>query len=1460
MARLTRKRARSPEPAQEEDPDQHQDGEFEKANDAEPEQALQFDEPLTWKAGRGAIPVADLLRRLKKLYDEMASLEQFGEEDAALDQLIPKATELTSSMLLMHKDKGVRAYALACIVQTFRLLAPNAPYNPKQLKEIFTLFVTTVLPALACPSDPYQQQHLAALESLSAVRSIALLADIPGADALIVQLFANCFDVLSGNMKGATGENIPKAVEYHMTNVLVTLVQECEKLPLGVVEIILAQFLRADPATLAQAGKRDIRDLADISPAYNMARSVCSGCASEMKGAIGQYFSGVLLSASEVSEEPAKHGGSKMRGRKRTHAESEDESDDGMLTPPTEVDFDNAERAHRLLRELWRAASEVVETVVPQLEPQMKAENVRLRAMAVQTVGDMVAGIGAAGPAPPIPLAPAAYPSHSLDRSNVPPASQTAIYKPIAPHAFSSTYGDCYLEFVSRHNDKAAVVRCAWAAAAARILLTSAGGIGLDTEQELRLLRLLNGMLIDTDEKVRLAVIEAIATFDFDTIAQKVGKLGGVAAQGSILRQIADRIKDPKAPVRAAAIELLADIWGVAAGAIGEGSEQMSNLFAAIPSEILSAVYVNSPQINASILEVLHKSLVPTAYPMMTATYGAIGGSGVVVDNQLGGDPATDVNALRVERMLVFVRCLDDRATAAFFNLQRFQCQGAAQLCALLKLSEASHSSEDSSTDKKTNAQIDAIVGSLTKMTTDFNVAKEHLRMYLKHNHRRGNQLIRFCCDADSDYRKVCKAMKEFRKKMEESPSPLSSTLSTMDVLLDMFSMLLYNRTHVPAMLAFARTDEKRLGEAATKVIKDLSTTAPKVFELHIREYCEMLKQNVPTEATPNDPSATQVLKAISDFVQHDASAMPNDRELYKALSAYTLYGSPPKAAKHAVRVMLASDDKKEMYTEEILEKCLKDFTYGSYGFLARLASLSQVVLLSNAELDTTTQESVTDTAVGKILREIRTPAEEEDADWTDEPDEELSAKLLALTILVNNVRGQVHGDMSEDAKSALKTRAIPVYKLLNTIIQKEGELSKTPDTISTPNSHKAQLRLSAAVQIVKLCCHPALDALFSDIDFNRLTTVVQDPRPEVRNGFAKAIQKYLVAGKLQPRFNALIFMYAFEPSKTAKDAVAKWAKSRSNTLEKVSSRAMRTTFARFLSLLAHHLDFSMKPEELADNVEYILFYLKNVATVDNLPHIHHLAQRLKSVQDGINPAQSGRLYVLSELAEAVIRKFAEEKGWNLQLFSGKDNLPRGPFIQLPSHESAQEISERRYLPEELAEELDDLVKASLKPPKKHKAERTDGDGSSKPAAKKAKTTSSHAASKRSSKPKTAKTPKKQPATVLHSSERRKSTRQSHATNYAEESDSEAEEGAERWDEYADENKENESSTPPTSDPAPITKPAEKAKPKAKAPAAAATRKLPRRGAVGKARKEKDIMDVPVSDEEMSDPLSEMEA
>jgi sister-chromatid-cohesion protein PDS5 len=327
------------------------------------------------------------------------------------------------------------------------------------------------------------------LKSLAEVKSIVLLTDLPQSDNLVTQVFTRFFDVISGSSKASSGEQLAKTVGVNMTAILAILTDESAALPQEAVDTIVAQFLRVDPKVVPIPGKGTKVDdkqstlvMKELPPAYNMAKTICSSCPEKMAAEISKYFSDVILDASTAAQ--------------RKQSGDVEDPDDSLLGP-SEEDLQELRKAHRLLRELWRACPAVLQNVIPQLEAELSTENIQLRLLATETLGDIVSGIGAAGSPPPPSEDPATWPPIDLSAHVEKSTTANLLTTPSSPQSFPQHYIQTYSVFLSRRQDKSALVRAAWTTAIGRILGTNGGGIGLSPEEESRLVDDLARMLND---------------------------------------------------------------------------------------------------------------------------------------------------------------------------------------------------------------------------------------------------------------------------------------------------------------------------------------------------------------------------------------------------------------------------------------------------------------------------------------------------------------------------------------------------------------------------------------------------------------------------------------------------------------------------------------------------------------------------------------------------------------------------------------------------------------------------------------------------------------------------------------------------------------------------------------------------------------------------------------------------
>ncbi|KAH8696692.1 putative sister chromatid cohesion and DNA repair protein [Talaromyces proteolyticus] len=1304
-------------------------------------QKLRFNEPLSWRVGKSAIPVADLLDRLQVLAQELSAMEQDEIDKGSLRKV---SQELANGHLLAHRDKGVRAWVTNCIVDILRLCAPDAPFTGNQLKDIFTCIVTSIIPALGDPSNAYNVQHIYVLNSLAEVKSIVLLTDLDSPDALVLPLFSSCFDIVSGSSKASTGEQIAKNVEYDMTRLLVTIIDESPTLAPEVVDIIIAQFLRVDPHVIEQPGKKgkkveidvnqDTLLLKDYPSAYDMAKAICHACPEKMTSHISQYFNNVIIDASAPSG--TLNGSKQSSNRRHSFGESEDEAED----------IKELGKAHRLIRELWRACPDVLQNVIPQLEAELSAESVSLRLLATETIGALAAGIGIAGPPPAAPMDPSAYPPVTLrDYPEIMP-QPSVLQTPLAPKPFAQAHSSAYESFLSRRQDKSASVRSAWATAIGRILLTSAGGSGLNESDEQFMVTSLASMLRDADEKVRLASVDIIGSMGFSDIMNKLAITGGLASTDSVISILAERVKDRKPLVRDRAMRVFAKMWGVASGEIEEGNEQVISIFKDAPSKIYDAFYTNDPEIQALIDRVQFEYLLPLSYPPIKSKQGKTNSS---QSQRLRGSQDTQkdaegtVDKIRVQRILTLLKGLDEKSKKVFFAFQGRQINLRTALTIYLQTCEEYNGGVVEKDEDRVKAQLTRVIDTLAKSLPDSSRVSADLWKFAKMHDRRNYQLIRFAMAAQSDYRTVTKAVKELAKRIQSGSTP--SLLETLTPFLYRSSSLIFNRSHISAIMEFSRTDEKGLANPAQEMLKEISSRNPEVLEAQVQEMCKDLEMQAPSEKSSDDVSVEEILKACSGFAKKLPEKLPKERKFLQALKNYALFSSSPRAAKHAVSIIMAVADKKEMYAKDLVQKCVKECQFGSSHFLTRLATIAQLNLLAPKETDAESTKIVS-IAIDQILLTNRTKQPNSEYIWSDEVDEETKAKELALKIIVNRLRGN-EGSNDEEFRNL----AEPVYSTLNKLVAGEGEISKKKDT---PSTHKPHLRLHAAKLLIKLSASNAsCDQLLTPEDFNLLALVAQDRLLPVRLGFINTLRKKLSQKSLlSVRWYTIPCLLAFEPSPNLKESTLTWLRSRAavfhrqmQAIAKGKEQAvMESMFARLLSLLAYHPDYPPSNEdvdtrlaELADFARYILFYLSAVANENNISLIFHVAQRVKQTRDGITRSDdiTTRLHTLSDLAQATIRRFADIYAQQnklggasgsasiLQTYPGKMRLPSTLFSAMTSHKEAQDVADKSFLPEDIEDALDSIVRSWMRPKKqshaatskKRKSEHVDTNGNGEP-------------------------------------------------------------------------------------------------------------------------------------------------
>ena len=167
----------------------------------------------------------------------------------------------------------------------------------------------------------------------------------------------------------------------------------------------------------------------------------------------------------------------------------------------------------------------------------------------------------------------------------------------------------------------------------------------------------------------------------------------------------------------------------------------------------------------------------------------------------------------------------------------------------------------DSEEDSK-EANLSKIIDMMAKLHDERQRVHADLWKFAKNHDRRNYNLIRFCLEPKSDYRTIIKAKRELEKRISESANP--NLLETFIPLLYRSALILYNRSHVPAILKFSKTNEKGLAHISNLVLKDISEKSPAVLETDIQEMCQGLQDSLPSPGNPNHASVLDNLKACA--------------------------------------------------------------------------------------------------------------------------------------------------------------------------------------------------------------------------------------------------------------------------------------------------------------------------------------------------------------------------------------------------------------------------------------------------------------------------------------------------------------------------------------------------------------------------------------------------------------------
>ncbi|KAG5654557.1 hypothetical protein H0H81_000082 [Sphagnurus paluster] len=751
------------------------------ATQPSPKKKLAFREKLL---GKGLSTDA-LLKKMKSLHTELAALDQ---ELIDVNSLGTVRKDLVSTSIMLHKDRGVKAYAACCLADILRLYAPDAPYTQAELRDIFEFFLQQLKTGLQGADASYYNEYFHLLESLSTVKSVVLVCDLPTAEDIITTIFKNFFILVR--------RDLPKKIEIFMADILVALIEEAQVLPGGVLETILAQFAESN-LRVDQAGCR-------------LAVSVCNATADKLQRQVCQHFTDIIVANSRDTE-----------------------------------DFDEIRSTHELIKRLNRSCPGLLHSVIPQLEEELRVEEVSLRLIATQVLGEMFADKGGA--------------------------------------ELVKKYPTTWNVWTLRRNDKAALVRLKFVEATKGLLVNLA-------EYREVIEEALLSKFLDPDDKVRAATCKVYGQIDYETALHHVSE-----AQ---FRAVAARGADKKQSVRVEALTSLGKLYSLAYPEIENNEPLAIKQFSWIPSAILEMISI-SPEVRMIVEQVVAEYILPL--PSSSTSNTSKGGDVDEVawtDRLLQtmkylGEKSTNAMLLLTGLKHIHPTVYDHFLAACQKNnggvIDEDEENITQRLSSLIQHISRSYIPLylPSPPDRPTVSFPDPF-----KVTED-------LEAFAKMNEGRLYKLLKACMDPQTDLKTLVKSSTEFQRRIEQHSPNHAGTLVA---LLRRSSLSLVNQSSVPTLIKRMYKGHGQTSDHSKVLLTYISKHSPAFYKPHIGELTKAIADE------KNTPLVETCLHALAGVLKWDNKLMPTDKRTQERIMRYALQ-SNARLAKFAARILAVSGD-----------------------------------------------------------------------------------------------------------------------------------------------------------------------------------------------------------------------------------------------------------------------------------------------------------------------------------------------------------------------------------------------------------------------------------------------------------------------------------------------------------------------------------------------------------------------
>ncbi|WPK25580.1 hypothetical protein PUMCH_002900 [Australozyma saopauloensis] len=1023
------------------------------------------------------------------------------------------------------------------------------------------------------------------------------------------------------------GKGLPSRLEPLAAEMLSETVSEADTIPRDVVGLILKKLIV--PASYPVAALKS--NIGNTAFAFSLA--VCQANVDKMARYVSQHFSEMLDASVSAN-------------------------DLGNTGKDFKASYAALEKIHSSSIQIWAHLPELLSSVMGLIGDELNSDNEKIRELATTSIGSMLA-------------------SESSGQSS-------------STTRFISAHKSAWATWLKKSSDASAGIRAAWASNVVPILSTQT----LTTDVLRELCDGLTKCLMDSNEKVRLTACKAIRSLPPSMFMNKL-------CSEHSLNSVLPLCREKHVDIRNEAIYFLSELYNyylerdlqgkvIDFGVLGEMeiAKVKTILSSTIPNTILQLNYVNDKLLTATVDIVLFEQLAPF----------------------------NDDSSIRMSRLCLLYENLDQRSRTTFNAINSRQKKTVEVMLKFVDFAEEyalesslqAENKENSSESSKARKEkllvsmervIKWIVASFPGGIHSYECIE---RFFLLKNLRLIN-LLKNTINSQLDYKSVKNSIKEILMKVADEKSikidgestrlSAADMISNLKLLLYRTSFIFYNKTNIGQIMELCMDQESRFHKVSNEIITEISNTSPAGFKSHAKTLATMIVQAKDIE------NSISLLRTLYRFGKKNSASLPSDEAFLDHLAELAVTGTATQA-RYAVKILHCYEDVdgqlKHIY-DAILPFSTDKTTSAHICAVAQMTRLAYPALASQ-------WNAVSHYVIEEVLRKNlfsmeETMSGEFISDSELQEHEVLNRKLCSFKLLVNKIRS-----IRESTEAPIVEKTV---KLFSAFISNNGEVVKSSEElIPTPPGYRARLRLDAGRSLLKLAQVPVVDATISHDTIWKISRLLRDETLQVRKLTFESLRKYLSKNTISERFLFLVFMLGHEPDEVLKSDAKKWILSQHSKLEAKNNHMLETALARLVFGIANDGIFKQFIDEQETTevsatkeveayiyaLNYILVYLDTVAKENNCSLLYYIVSRVKQYRAVSNPDtlddDSVNLYRVAELAQLMIKELADTKGWTLQTWPGKLNLPSDIYAMITDYDEALSVVSRIYIPDDVQVEL----------------------------------------------------------------------------------------------------------------------------------------------------------------------------